>query len=251
MATTKKMKGILANAPVKLVVAQVRFERHAEVAEAGFVTRLAKQVGDEFSVIEQANVRQITASPAGMVTVADSAEGGWSLSSDDAKIVVLESSVALEVTRYLDWSNFRAQLERLLGAVEELVQPATEQRVGLRYIDELDSIEGVEASWNGFVRDELLGPILHPDIGSEITTIEQRVIFSFDGDATCLLRHGYSTAPPLNSHYIIDTDLFREVKGAYDGSSVRKVYESFHAKADQVFIGCLTSEYFEKLRVGK
>ena len=140
MAAPKDKKGILAHAPVKLVVAQVRFERHAEVAEAGFVTRLGKLISDEFSVIEQANVRVITASPVGMVTVADSPEGGWTLSSPEGtKIVLLESSAALEVTRYVDWETFRAQLDSLLSAMEELVQPATEQRIGLRYIDELDS----------------------------------------------------------------------------------------------------------------
>jgi uncharacterized protein (TIGR04255 family) len=251
MTTLQETKGILAHAPVKLVVAQVRFERHVDVAEASFVTRLSKLVGDEFSTIEQANVRQITASPAGMVTVTDSAEGGWTLSSKDAKIVVLESSAALEVTRYVDWGEFRAQLERLLRTVEELVQPATEQRVGLRYIDELDSEEGVHSSWKGFVRDSLLGPVLHPDMGSAITSIEQRIVFSYDGGATCLLRHGYTTEPPLNGRYIIDTDVFREVKGAYDGDSISRAYDSFHAKADEVFLGCLTPEYIEQLRTGE
>ena len=249
MATTQKVKGILANAPVKLVVAQVRFERHPDIAESAFVTRFRELIGEEFTQIEQAKVQQITAGPLGVVT--EMPESGWTLSTGDGvKISVLESSASLEVTQYSNWEAFRSKLDILLRAVEEIVRPATEQRAGLRYIDELDTEEGVRAGWKGYVRGELLGPVLHPDFGAFITTTEQRVVLTYSDGSTCLLRHGFSTASQLGGHYILDTDIFRTTKGAYHGDSMRTAFDAFHSKADEVFVGCLTSDFLEQLREG-
>ena len=250
MATSGAVKGTMANAPVKLVVAQVRFERHPDVAASEFVTKFRGMVGDEYTQIEQARVQQIIAGPLGVVSEAP--ESGWTLATDDGtKISMLEGSAALEVTQYTSWEKFRSQLDDLLEALETALSPATEQRIGLRYIDELTSPGDSLASWKGCVRDELLGPVLHADFGEAITTIEQKVVFTYRDGSACLLRHGYSADPPLNNHYILDTDVFRSVKGAYSGGNVRAAFDEFHSKAESIFVGCLTPEYFEHLRKGE
>ena len=241
--------GIFAEPPVKLVVAQLRFERHEEVREPAFARRFSSLVGEGFSSIEQANVRQITASPAGVV--AEDRESGWAFQSESGeKFVILESSAAYESTAYAGWDAFRSQLLSLLDAVEDSIQPATEQRIGLRYIDQLSTPDGVAARWHGFVRDEVLGPLLHSDLGGDVTSIEQRVVFAFGDGSSCLLRHGYSLDPQLQGGYLLDTDVSRETKAVYDRERVRASFEEFHARSKAVFFGCLTDEYLEQLRLG-
>lgn len=241
--------GAWAAAPVRLVVAQVRFERHTDVASSEFVGRFRSKLTDEFSSIEQASVTQVTAGPHGIVP--EQPMNGWVFGSDrGAKIVVLEGSAALEVTKYVDWESFMADLDVLLGALEKVVHPATEQRLGLRYVDELVTPEGIAARWKGYVRDELLGPVRHDVLGDEIAAIEQRVMFKYRDGSVGLLRHGFSTEDGADGRYVLDTDVSRTVKGIYDEESVRGAYADFHAKAHEVFLGCLTPDYESRLRTG-
>lgn len=251
MSAEDDKTNLLARPPVKLAVAQLRFEPHRDVAEASFIRKFADVAGGALGRrIDQATTRQIIAGPLGDTQQFE--EKGWSLSSEDGwKTTLLESSVTVETTRYSDWSDFRTRLEAVLAVVESVIAPATEQRVGLRYIDELETDVASPLSWQGLVRNELLGPVLHDGFGASIKTAEHRLVLSYDDGSICQLRHGFSTEQPGGLRYILDTDVSRSLQVVYDGKAIREAFEDFHAKAKDVFVGSLTPDYYERLRTGE
>jgi uncharacterized protein (TIGR04255 family) len=73
---------------------------------------------------------------------------GWRMTSQDGEkaIVLLPSSVAFEAFTYGGWDDdFAPQLATLVEAVAEVVQPVFEQRLGLRYINQVTSPEVLNA----------------------------------------------------------------------------------------------------------
>jgi len=249
MGDTESRTDILALAPVKLVVAQVRFERHTEIAEPAFVRKFTDEAGGDPVRVQPASTQNIVVGPMGEIDKDE--EKGWSLLSEDGwKVTVFEGSLTVETTQYVNWTNFRSRFHQSLVAMEATVGPATEQRLGLRYVDELSEEVTEPNEWLGRVRDELLGPVLHGDFGPSMRTAEQRFSMSYEGGVGCLVRHGFSL-DQSNHNYVLDTDVYRATQSVYDKDSVRDAFDDFHSKASSVFKGSLTQAYFDELRHGR
>ena len=242
---------LLAAAPLKQAIAQVRFERHPEVSQPDFISGFRAALGGDFSRIEQAASNQIILGPLGEMQ--KTGEGGWALRSDDGwTVTVLESSVTLEAASYTRWSGFTDRLETALAAMEQKIMPATEQRVGLRFVDEFrESTVNSPAEWKGKIRPELLGAVLLSDFAEYVAVAEQRLVLNFPDGEVCLIRHGALPSEPGTSAYVLDVDVSREMKGVYDAAKVREEFGSFHERAKTLFRRSITDEYFDELLTGE
>lgn len=121
-------------------------------------------------------------------------------------------SVTLETRAYAGWSGFRNLVERLAAAVTAVFDPATELRLGLRYVNQVSLPDG-HSAWQGLVPDALLGVSLDSRFAGGVLASDQRLLLQVDDDARCLFRHGLLADPEterLGAAYLLDYDVYRE-----------------------------------------
>ena len=242
----------LAASPLVVVVCQLRFEQHPEVSESRFMTAFHGVLGGPsgpYAHREQTQVSQITVTGAG--TTLNSGDTGWNLRSDDGwTVAIMPSFVALETQRFTTWADFIERLETVVRAVDECVAPAIEQRLGVRFVDQLrDASVGSLAGWRGRVDDTLLGVALHATLGPIVRWSEQRLVLDFDDGTTCLLRHG-SVPEHDELTYVLDFDAYREEGRAFDVNDVLTGAGALSDHAHSVFQQALTDTYYEALLTG-
>src|SRR3954453_15486492 len=115
-------------APLAMVVCQVHYDTNLAVADATTARALHDALGGRTGSYPR--VQQIQSPAAG---------GGWRFVADDERwaVAALPDRVSLETTSYENWDHFRERLQAVLAAAAEQLEPAVEQRLGLRYINRL------------------------------------------------------------------------------------------------------------------
>jgi len=248
---------LLRSAPVEAVVAEVRFvsstdELSVETAEAVRdavqpwllepLTSIvpASQQSVEFSVgTEQSPRLQILGRGFGI----GSADGS-------VQITLLPGVAILQLTRYERWSlSLKPPLEALARAVEGLLRPMLVQRIGLRYIDRFQELDCTSpAGWRGRIASSLLGPLDNEVFGRLIVGAQQVIELASEPGHGALIRHGPSIPPNSDLvDYLLDIDVFDQVAGAYDASSITERAELLNRSMMSLFRACVTEQYFKSL----
>jgi len=176
---------------------------------------------------------------------------GWKMTSDDGwTVTLMPDHVALETSNYTTWEgDFGPRLGQIIDAVSETVAPATEQRVGLRYIDRIDYPPVASASeWQGRIADEFLGPILHPILGPAVKTTQQQVVIDISPGVQCVVRHGYFVEPKApQPAYLLDFDVFRAAVRPFDPGEVKAAADTFNVISLQMFQQATTAKLRQSL----
>jgi uncharacterized protein (TIGR04255 family) len=172
---------------------------------------------------------------------------GWRLSSEDGWTVsIMPDHVALETTRYTTWdADFRVRLAELIDAVQAEIEPGTEQRLGLRYIDRItDPPVDSPVEWRGYIAAELLGPVLHEALGPAVKTTQQQVVLDFGSGVQCLFRHGFFADPNLEGRltYLLDFDVFRADIQQFDPDGIKAAADQFNKLSLQLFQQATTAD---------
>ena len=251
----------LARSPLQLVVCQVRFEETLAISDPKLMLAIHRRLGGRtgpYPKVEavkglrfdvQINVAGVNSLPS------EAPYSGWRLSSEDGWTVsVMPDHVALETTRYTTWdADFRSRLGELIDAVQTEIKPATEQRLGLRYIDRIthppvDS----PAAWRGYIATELLGPVLHDALGPAVKTTQQQVVLDFGSGVQCLLRHGFFADPNQEGRltYLLDFDVFRADLQPFDPEGIKSAADQFSELSLQLFQQATTTDLRRILAVG-
>ena len=250
----------LPKSPLTLVVCQVRFEQLSAVSDPRTALALHEALGGrqgKYGKMEQIQSSSFAASvgpnaPAAVSKVGD--QQGWRLTSDDGSwlVTVFPDQASLETTTaYTNWQDdFHLRIEELFQALESTMSPAARQRLGLRYIDQIcDPVVRSPDEWQPYIRQEILGPILHPTLGASISASHQQIDIDAGDDLRCSLRHGFfrDAARDNALTYVLDTDVFRAGVAEYDSQSLVAEVEEFHTLVLQVFQACVTPAYLEYL----
>lgn len=252
----------LARSPLALVVCQVRFEDILAVSEGKTVLALYDALGGRQGFYRKperlyGQGLNIQLSPVGPATSTRPPEQGWRFTSHDGRWVVslMPGYLTLETSAYSTWDQeFRPRLANLIEATAKHVEPDTEQRLGLRYLDRL--VEPAVTSpqgWNGYITPELLGAILHERIGSGVTAAEQQIVLDVDDDTKCGLRHGFFADPARDQAltYVLDFDVYREGVRAFDPTDILATADQFNTVALQLFQEAVTPELRRLLKEPK
>jgi uncharacterized protein (TIGR04255 family) len=156
----------------------------------------------------------------------------------------MPSYVSLETSAYTTWSDdFRPRLAQLLEVVSVHVSPAMEQRLGLRYVDQItEPVVSAPQEWRDFISPELLGPILHPRIGPAVVASQQQVELDLGEEVRSILRHGFISDPARDGAlgYALDFDIYREGIRAFDIDDILGTADHFHLRALQLFQQAIT-----------
>jgi uncharacterized protein (TIGR04255 family) len=249
----------LARSPLELVVCQVRHERRLVVGEG--TTALAVHealggAGGPYPAIDEvagAEFNVVMGVGAGAPNVRETKTSGWRLTSaDDAWVITLmPDNFSLETTGYTTWADdFAPRLDALIDAVAEHVRPTFEQRIGLRYVDRITELGLTElAAWQPYLRPELLGLVLHPELGPGVRTYQQQVVIELADGVTAGLRHGPVVEPGREVvDYQLDYDIFRQGGRPFDRDAVRDAAAQFNVYALQLFQASISDALLEELR---
>lgn len=244
-------RSLLAHSPLTSVICQVRFNPTPAAGDARKVQELRKKLGGEAAFpglepITEASIN-ISIAPNAPPVSQQQNSTGWRMSSQDGKrvVVLLPSAVALEVFSYPGWDAYGQELETLLSAVAESVEPVFEQRLGLRYINQLTTPDvRAPEGWREFIDPAFLGFGTHEEIASMVTFSRQQVVLQLDEDARCTIHQGYAPDEERDNAltYILDFDIAREGTRPFDSSGIREAADRFNAYALRLFQLSTTSE---------
>ena len=252
----------LRASPLVLTVCQVRFEQTLAVADARVALGVQSSLGGPGGLYPRIDpVRgpsvqfSVTSEGAGESRALPSV-GGWRLQSDDGAWIasIMPDFVALETTRYTTWDeDFAPRMSDLLDAVQNVVSPALEERLGLRYVDRLGGLEIREPQdWTRYLDPALLGVLLQETLGPAAVTTQQQIDLVLDNDVRCILRHGHpaDTDDDGLQTYVLDYDVYRQSARAFDVNGINKALSMFSDAALQLFHANLNPKYLDFLRDG-
>ena len=238
----------LTQAPLQLVVCQVRHDRNLAVADGSRVLAIREQLGAYPRMEEMAQQEiGIVVGPAGPSPFSEGEpKRGWRLlSGDGAWTVALQPDFfALECTGYTSWTEFRERMSSLTAAVLTHLQPSVELRLGLRYVDRI-MVPVVERpqDWNGYINEHFLGPVQDGQFGPSVTSLQQLLTLQGSEGIQVLLRHGTQLEVASGAWpYILDTDCFRGDGRRLEADSLLHGTDALHKLALQIFQAAITPQ---------
>jgi uncharacterized protein (TIGR04255 family) len=248
----------LKRPPLVLVVAQIRHEEIADLGNGRAMLEIYKALGGAAGryprseqATEQATNVQVV--PGLAPTATQTQRKGWRLRSADNAwtISLMPEFFSLETTAYTTWSDdFRPRFVELLDAVTYSLDPATQQRIGLRYIDRItDPAVRSPQEWEGYIAPEFLGPLLHPRLGPVALATQQQIDLTADDDMRSSIRHGYFVDPLRENAltYLLDFDVYRETIRAFDKDDILSALDVLNLIALQLFQQAVTGRLLDHL----
>jgi uncharacterized protein (TIGR04255 family) len=238
----------LSRAPLRSVIAQLRFAPLLAVEQADQVARFQAALPDGFELAERtfAQSLSVNVGPGGLALAGPEPPGTvWHFrSSEEPESVHLAvDSCALEVGSYHDWDRFSDRVARMIQSLDDVLKPKRLHRVGLRYINQIDDsrLEDRGALAN-FVRRELLGG-LGDELGYDALSsfAELRLL---QPDGVFALRHG--VVGPQS--YLLDFDYFSEDEREFDRDAILGLLGQYHRVIESVFIWTLGESYRRELQ---
>ena len=204
----------LPRAPLVRVVCQLRFPAILSVESQEFVAPFQEALRTNYPVLRQEQTENFIFGPTGMIP--SKAQTAWRFHdlASHWRVSLTTNFIALETTKYSSRNEFLDRLSAIVQAAQEHIKPAVADRVGVRYLDRLDS--DALARLTELVRPELVGALtgeLHGQLAHSLT----ESIFD-TGAAQLLARWGLLPpkatmdpdfmAPIDSASWILDLDMF-------------------------------------------
>jgi len=248
----------LEKTPLQLVVCQVRFDEAEALSDRKTARRFFDKLGGvsgPFPKFSQIHTQRITINAEALPgdTPMTAQQRGWRFSSseDDCHMVLLPGSLAVETSTYRSWDEFAPSLQLALDVLASEVEPAIEQRLGLRFVNVilLDAVHDA-TGWNGYIAADLLAPGQHPVLGPGVVAAQHRVVLDLGDQLRCVLNYGL--APDANDPgrigYVLDLDVFWERSAPFSAAEVFKASELMNERAVSLFQQVTTPELRALLR---
>jgi uncharacterized protein (TIGR04255 family) len=247
----------LARSPLELVVCQIRHERRLVVGEG--MTALAVHdalggAGGAYPAVDEVTGGELNVQVGlGAPSVRETKTSGWRFASEDGTwvITLMPDNFSLETSAYTTWDDdYFPRLGALIDAVATHVEPTFEQRIGLRYVDRIDQLGLTDLqAWRPYLRPEILGLVLHPQIGPGVTAYQQYLVVELHDGATAGLRHGpVVEAGRETVDYQLDYDIFRQGGRPFNAATIKAAAAQFNIYALQLFQATVSDELLEELR---
>jgi uncharacterized protein (TIGR04255 family) len=240
----------LARSPLVLVAAQVNFEEVGREVSHAHARAFQRSLGsDRWPVLQSAPLVQATMTPGGVVTEPNRQAYRLANREENASLLINPDSVTLESRAYTGWDAFRGDLTAVVAALADVFDPGVQQRLGLRYIDQIPLPEG-EDDWQALVRESLLGLSGDTMFADSIVASDQRVLLQLDDGIRCVLRHGQLAEPATDrpgGAYLLDFDVYRE-GGLFDPAAADAGADVLHGYVGRLFRACITDRLYAWLK---
>lgn len=211
---------IYARTPLREVICQLRFPPILRV-EAQVPADFQDRVRDRFPLLERSqpiNSAILSQLPSELLSALGGPINNTSYvfrAGDGSHLTLTPDSLALTVTNYTKWEDFRAALVPAVDALIEIYRPAHFTRIGLRYLNVIlkDALGLGGKSWGDILIPEIAGELALPQWESGVEDA-RRVIRSkiFSTADTVLLQHGLAHVEgAAETGYALDFDFYSDI----------------------------------------
>jgi uncharacterized protein (TIGR04255 family) len=158
------MQGPPTGMPLVLTAFEVRYPASTAVHDEGVLACFADAMVSRLPIASTGEEARQYRTPLGFGAHRNSVEPAIMVLRDEERTsicTVRETVASVEVTNYSTYYDYRALIEQFLrGLVASRVSFPVE-RVGLRYLDEVRPLRGIEQpdDWHGWIADDLLRPL--------------------------------------------------------------------------------------------
>jgi len=182
---------------------------------------------------------------------------GWRFSSVQREwnVGLLPDSVSIETaTAYTSWSpDFRERLERVVRAVAEVVEPSFEQRLGLRYINQVPCPQEITPqNWSKYLAHGLTGPTRVGPFKGKLTSLFQQLHYSLeptqDISANVLVGAGEDAHRQRQPWLMLDIDVYREGIRTFSVDGIRSTADTLADLAYELFTNFVDRRYLESIQ---
>ena len=177
-------------------------------------------------------------------------------------LVVKDSALVIETTKYHGYSDFRETVERLIEVVSTELAPDGVTRVGLRFIDEIriPAVVSLPGDWRGYIAPALLAAVDDEFLPEGVTAQAWQGVVSYGTgtDQTLILRYGpgdgYATDPdsdgarrqvrnPPGPYFLLDSDsswTANNLVPEFETSMMIDVMDRLHGPVSSIFKAACT-----------
>ena len=214
----------LARSPIALVVCQVRFDSHS--VEAKQVLEMQRILGQgEYPGITQFAGPDVPLQLGDRSIPSTIRQDAWQLSTADGSWAITLGGELSRCRRRTATRRGRrassSRLDVLVQAVQECIAPTMEQRLGLRYVNQLaDLLVTGPGDLARYFENSLLPGLQHELFGSALVAAQNQLVLRLDSDISCGLRLGFAPEGGHPNRYsgVGDIDLYRDTAQSFDPS---------------------------------
>lgn len=231
---------------LKQAVCEFRFPTLMELGETRPPTILVAALRKEYPHLELANEVTIgiggAASGSNNAHIFRSAKLNWTVS-------LKQSALSIETTAYSGYPQMKERVLRVVESASKIIDSDFFTRVGLRYINVIDSDDDPIDGW---VNPQLVQPLLSRQFTGVHEYAGRLQLVADDGG--CLLQHGIRLKQPrrdgkaVEAEYLLDIDSFRNEVSITD---TEFAMDAMHSQAFDVFDWAISSKAREYLSDGK
>lgn len=244
----------LGSSPLTQVTFQLRHEHVTDVSQGRVGVAVHQRVASD-AVLEEQSTQDLTFAPGptGVQAITNQAVRGWRLRAKDDSwaSLIMPDFFTVETTQYDEWAYFRDRVTSVANAVATEVRPTIEQRIGLRFINEIRhaEVQTIE-DWRRFINPALLGLIADETLGGAIAAAQQLLQIDGGEGRVVVLRHAAVRSPERQPRwiYLLDCDCSIQRGQGFDVSSALDAAEGLHSLALQVFQYAITEDFLRELR---
>ncbi len=239
----------LKDAPLVRVIAQLRFPEILSVEQRDFVAPFQEAIRSIYPVLRQEQTQGILLAP-GILAPAKP-QTAWRFADTEGhwRVSLAPDFLALETTKYVSRSDFFGRLNAVAQALNEHIDPAQVDRLGVRYIDRITG--GAVDNIATLIRPEVRG-ITGTIAATHAAHALSETLFALE-DARVLARWGFLPAgatvdpaaiePSTDKSWLLDLDMFSAAPMPFVVDQVVEHAQRYAERIYTIFRWAVTDEF--------
>jgi uncharacterized protein (TIGR04255 family) len=240
----------LRDAPLVRVLCQVRFPHITSISRESFIGEFQEAIRSQYPVLRPERELGLVMSPEGVAPASDTPTiwrfqdrpGEW-------KISLAPTFMALETSRYSSRDDFLERLTQALEALGEHIRPELYERLGIRYVDRLETPDAL-LRLRDFIRDEILGVVAAAEPSSLEHHLSQTQFAVDDSHLTARWgvlppgsTHEPSISPAPERSFVLDLDMFETGEWEFDRERLISRARLFSSRIYRFFRWAVTRDF--------
>lgn len=242
----------LPNAPLVRVLCQIRFPEILAIENKEFVAPFQEEIRSNYPVLRQGQASAFLVGPQGLAPA--KVETSWKFhdAKDAWRLTLTPSFLTLETGKYQRRKDFLERLRHVTVALGKHVRPGLVDRVGLRYIDQVQG--GALEKLSTLVRPEVLG-MRSSSLSRSLLHCVQESAFSV-GNAQLMARSALlppnaspdpSVISPVSGpSWVLDLDMFSTEPMEFQTEAVSAKVTGFAERIYAFFRWATTEEFLRE-----
>lgn len=239
----------LKNAPLVRVIAQLRFPEILSVEQREFVAPFQEAIRSKYPVLRQEQTQGIVIGPGGVGAAKPHVAWRFSDTHGQWRVSLAPDFLALETTKYTSRSDFLDRLRVVTQALNDHVEPALVDRLGLRYIDRItgeavgDIAKLVRAEVRGIMGTPPASHALHAVSESAFAIEDDRVVARWGWLPPGADVDPAAIEPAKERSWVLDLDMYSTAPEPFDVQRVVEQTGRYAERLYAVFRWAVTDEF--------